>query len=131
MAHFAKLDSDNKVIDVVFVDNSITHTDVNDPDTEDENLGIVYLKGIFGEDTIWKQCSFNTHGNKHSGGKTPFRCNMAEVGGVYKDYISFKYSKSTEGFVPPKPKGNYILIHRTQTWRNADGLPKTSFRDDY
>lgn len=131
MAHFAQLDSINRVINVVFVDNSVTHTDVNDPDTEDENLGIVYLKGIFGQDTIWKQCSFNTHANKHSGGKTPFRYNMAEVGGTYQEYVSYRYTKSIDGFIPKKPSGNYILIKRKQIWQNSDGLPKTIFRDDY
>tara|TARA_X000001382_G_scaffold104888_1_gene80013 strand:- start:571 stop:966 length:396 start_codon:yes stop_codon:yes gene_type:complete len=131
MAHFAQLDDTNKVIDVVFVENSITHTDVDDPDTEDEQLGIVYLKGIYGENTVWKQCSFNTHGCKHSKGKTAFRYNMAEVGATYVEdnYIN---GKSTEGFIPPKPKGgNYILIKRKQIWQNTEGLPKTTFRDDY
>ena len=134
MAHFAQLDDINKVIDVVFVENSITHTDVDDPDTEDEQLGIVYLKGIYGENTVWKQCSFNTHGCKHSKGKTPFRYNMAEIGGTYNEdnIVNSFRRKMTESFIPPKPKGgNYILIKRKQIWQNTEGLPKTTFRDDY
>ena len=133
MAHFAQLDDTNKVINVVFVDNSITHTDISDPDTEDEQLGIVYLKGIYGDDTVWKQCSFNTHENKHSEDKTPFRYNMAEIGGTYNEdnIVNSFRRKMTESFIPPKPEGNYILIKRKQIWQNADGLPETEFRDDY
>ena len=40
MAHFAKIES-SKVIDIVFVDNSITHVDVNDPSTEEEQRGVI------------------------------------------------------------------------------------------
>ena len=77
MAHFAKIGLNSRVEDIVFVDNAIiTHVylDGNDGDKEKsvevEQKGIDYLKSIFGDDTVWKQCSFNTWSNKHKLGGT-------------------------------------------------------------
>ena len=109
MAHFAKIGINNLVEDIVFVDNTITHEDVNDSSTEQEQRGIDYLKDIFGNDTIWKQCSFNTWSNKHKLGGTPFRYNMPEIG--------YTYDSLRDGFIPPKPGSNYILIEK-----NYNGL---------
>ena len=48
MAHFAKIDPNSLVEDIVFVDNSITYeTHDDDTSTEFEQRGIDYLKGIF------------------------------------------------------------------------------------
>ena len=56
MAHFAELDSNNVVTRVIVVANQ----DVLDSNgNEDESVGIEYLKGLFGEDTNWKQTSYN------------------------------------------------------------------------
>lgn len=56
MAHFAQLDKNNKVINVVVVDNDITY----DTDgVEQEALGIAHLKKLLGENTKWVQTSFN------------------------------------------------------------------------
>ena len=108
MAHFAKLDTDNLVEDIVFVENSITHMDVSDSSTEDEQRGIDYLKDIFGSDTVWKQCSYNTWSNQHKDSGTPFRFNMPEIG--------YSYDSLRDGFIPPKPGNDYILIERKLQW---------------
>ena len=108
MAHFAKLDTDNLVEDIVFVENSITHMDVSDSSTEDEQRGIDYLKDIFGSDTVWKQCSYNTWSNQHKDSGTPFRFNMPEIG--------YTYDSLRDGFIPPKPGNDYILIERKLQW---------------
>ena len=109
MAHFAKLDSNNMVKDIVFVDNSITHeTHTDDTSTEIEQRGIDYLKGIFGDDTVWKQCSYNTWSNKHKLGGTPFRFNMPEIG--------YTYDSLRDGFIPPKPGNDYILVEKKLQW---------------
>ena len=70
MAHFAKIDPNSRVEDIVFVDNAITNVYLDDDtdkekSVEVEQRGIDYLKGIFGDDTVWKQCSFNTWSNQH------------------------------------------------------------------
>lgn len=56
MAHFAELNGNNKVIRVVAISNDITY---NGAETENEQLGIDFCKQLYGQDTIWKQCSIN------------------------------------------------------------------------
>lgn len=56
MAHFAKLDSNNKVIDVIVIDNDLTH---DSDGLEKEELGIAFCQSLFGADTIWVQTSYN------------------------------------------------------------------------
>jgi len=112
MAHFAKLDSNNRVIDIVFVDNSITYKAFTENDEEvsreEEQRGIDYLQDIFGNDTVWKQCSFNTWANKHKLGGTPFRGNMPEIG--------YQWDVLRNAFIPPKPGSDYILIEKKLQW---------------
>tara|TARA_B000000475_G_C15926601_1_gene419013 strand:- start:443 stop:862 length:420 start_codon:yes stop_codon:yes gene_type:complete len=118
MAHFAKLDPNNLVTDIVFIDNAVTadvYLDGNDGDKEKsievEQNGIDYLQSIFGSDTIWKQCSFNTWKNKHKLGGTPLRYNMAEIG--------YRYDSLRDAFIPPKPGNGYILVERTLQWTST------------
>ena len=56
MAHFAKLNSSGVVIDVlVIADSDCLDADNN----ESEVVGIAFCKSLFGDDTIWKQTSYN------------------------------------------------------------------------
>ena len=126
MAHFAKIDGTTKIVeDIVFVDNAVTanvYLDADDSDTEKsievEQNGIDYLQSIFGSDTTWVQCSFNTWANKHNLGGTPFRYNMAEIG--------YTYDSLRNAFIPPKPGDGYILIERTLQWTST-----ADFSNDY
>ena len=119
MAHFAKIDPNSLVEDIVFVDNSITHEKyADDTEVEKEERGVEYLKGIFGSDTIWKQCSFNTWKNKHKLGGTPLRYNMAEIG--------YRYDSLRDAFIPPKPGNGYVLVERTLQWTST-----ADFSNDY
>ena len=69
MAHFAKLEGET-VTDVVVVDNN----DIVGADGgESEDVGIVFLKDLFGQDTVWKQTSWSAS----------FRKNYAMIGGTY------------------------------------------------
>ena len=125
MAHFAKIDPNSLVTDIVFVDNAVTsdvYLDGNDGDKEKsievEQNGINYLQGIFGSDTVWKQCSFNTCKNKHKLGGTPLRYNMAEIG--------YRYDSLRDAFIPPKPGNGYVLVERTLQWAST-----ADFSSDY
>ena len=125
MAHFAKIDPNSLVTDIVFVDNAVTadvylYADDGDKEKsiEVEQNGIDYLQGIFGSDTIWKQCSFNTWKNKHKLGGTPLRYNMAEIG--------YTYDSLRDAFIPPKPGNGYILIEKTLQWTST-----ADFSNDY
>lgn len=57
MAHFAKINSDSIVEDIIVVDNDIITVD----GVENENLGIEFCQTIHGEDTNWVQCSYNSN----------------------------------------------------------------------
>ena len=100
MAHFAQLDENNNVINVVVVNNDVI-TDSNG--VEQENLGIEFLKQLNGANTIWKQTSRNTSANQRIDDteKSPFRYNYAFIGG--------KYNSERDGFETPKPFNRWIL----------------------
>ena len=63
MAHFAKLDENNAVVQVVVVANEVIT-----PDGENENgqLGVDFLSNLFGG--IWKQTSYNNNFRKQFSG---------------------------------------------------------------
>jgi hypothetical protein len=77
MAHFAKLDENNKVIEVIVVSND----DILDENGEEnEEIGIEFCKMIQGSNTNWKQTSYN--GN--------FRGRYAGIG-MYYDEINDEF----------------------------------------
>lgn len=56
MAHFAQLDDKNKVINIIVVNDK----DVLDENgVEKEEVGVSFLKSLFGENTNWVQTSYN------------------------------------------------------------------------
>lgn len=57
MAHFAKLEN-NFVIDVIVVNNEVLEHK-NFP--ESEAIGVAFCKSLFGENTEWKQTSYNNN----------------------------------------------------------------------
>ena len=91
MAHFAKLGVDNIVLEVVYMDTIKTMTSGG---IEKEEIGVAYLKEHHGHET-WKKCSFNTFGNVHNEGGTPFRANYPGIG----DY----YNSTNDIFHAPRP----------------------------
>lgn len=94
MAHFAQLDENNNVIQVIVVDNSI----INRDGIEIEELGIQFCKNLQGEYTDWVQTSYNKN----------FRKNYAGI-----NYI---YDKIRDAFIPPKPYTSWILNEDTCLW---------------
>jgi len=98
MAHFARLNSQNKVVEVVSA-----------PDNIDEET----LSTETGQK--WKQTSYNTRENVHILGGTPFRKNYAGIG--------YKYYSSHDGFAPPKPYTSWTLDGTTCTWHPPMSKP--------
>lgn len=77
MAHFAKLDENNKVIEVIVVSNQ----DILDENgNESEEIGIEFCKMIQGQNTNWKQTSYNN----------TFRGRYAGIG-MYYDEINDEF----------------------------------------
>ena len=87
MAHFAKLDSNNIVTQVVVVNNAVL---LKADGTESELKGKQFLNNIFGTAT-WKQTSYN--GN--------FRKQYASVG--------FLYDTEKDKFICPQPFPSWSL----------------------
>ena len=87
MAHFAKLDENNIVIEVVVVNNNVL---LKTDGTESEYKGKVFLDGLLGNAT-WVQTSYN--GN--------FRARYAGLG--------MSYDETNDVFLHPKPFDSWIL----------------------
>jgi len=80
MAHFAQLDANNVVTEVIVINNAV----VEDlPFPESEPLGIAFCQSLYGADTVWKQTSYNAN----------FRGTYAGIG--------FTYDPVADVFVPP------------------------------
>jgi hypothetical protein len=95
VAHFAKLDDDNKVLDVNVVNNS----DVGNLEfPESEPIGVAFLTQWSGGYTNWKQTSYNAN----------FRKNYAGIG--------YTYDASIDAFVPPQPYPSWTLDTNTAQW---------------
>ena len=75
MGHFAQLDSNNVVTQVIVVSNDDT-SDSNG--TETESIGVAFCQKLLGADTNWKQTSYN--GNK--------RGNYAGIGYTYMENVA-------------------------------------------
>ena len=99
MAHFAKLDENNVVTQVIVVDNK----DITDPHTgqEDEILGIAFCKKLLGGN--WKQTSYNNN----------MRVRYAGIG--------YSYNAGLDAFVPPQPHASWVLDNDTANWESPLG----------
>ena len=95
MAHFAKLDDNNVVIEVCVVSNEVLE---DLPYPQSEAKGIVFLSQWSNGHTNWKQTSYNRN----------FRKNFAGIG--------FTYDANYDAFIPPKPDNNCTLDTDTFTW---------------
>ena len=103
MAHFAELDENNVVKQVIVVSNNDTH-DVNG--IENEELGVAFCKRLFGLNTNWKQTSYN--GN--------IRVRYAGIG--------YTYNPTLDAFIPPKPYPSWILNPTTANWDPPVPMPE-------
>ena len=99
MAHFAKINESNIVTQVVVV---------NDSDGDNDTDGQNFLNNLFKTTHTWKKTSYNTYGNTHRLGGTPYRKNFASVG--------FTYDSSRDAFIEPKPYNSWTLDETTCLW---------------
>ena len=100
MAHFAKLDENNVVTQVIVVDNK----DCADASgVEKEYIGAAFYERLFGG--TWKQTSYNG----------TFRKNYAGIG--------FTYNADIDAFVPSKPFNSWVLNNETAQWEAPVAMP--------
>ena len=95
MAHFAQLDENNIVTQVIVVHNNETH---DEHGVELEALGIEFCKSLFGADTKWIQTSYN--------------------GSIRHSYagVGYMYDNVRDAFIPPRPYDSWLLNEESCLW---------------
>jgi hypothetical protein len=102
MAHYAFLDSNNVVTEVIVGKN----------EGEDGIDWEVWYGDFRGQ--VCKRTSYNTVGNVHKNGGTPFRGNCAGIGYTYREDI--------DAFVTPQPYPSWILDSNV-VWQAPVAMP--------
>lgn len=102
MAHFAQLDQDSIVTQVIVISNSVL---VDDTGKENEELGIAFCRSLYGGDTRWVQTSYN--------------------GNIRKQYagIGFKYDATLDAFIGLQPYPSWVLNQKTKEWEAPVPMP--------
>jgi len=101
MAHFAKIDDNNVVLEVIVVHNN----ELLQNGIESESKGIQFLIDWSGGYTNWKQTSYN--------------------GKIRKNYagIGYTYDPQRDAFIPPKPYSSWVLNENTCLWETPVTMP--------
>ena len=100
MAHFAQLDENNVVTQVIVVANEKLLFD----GVENETKGIMFCKSLLGDDTRWVQTSYNA----------TIRKNYAGIG--------FLYDPVADHFFAPQPYPSWTLDADAQ-WQAPTAMP--------
>ena len=109
MASFAKIGLNNKVIEVLAVNNN----ELKDSNgVEQEVNGIDFLTKLTGY-PLWKQTSYNTHGGVHSDGKFA----------IHKNYAGIVYLFDGVGFYAPQPYPSWTKDEATYLWEAPTPMP--------
>ena len=103
MAHFAKLDANNLVTQVIVVANEDTADSSN---VETESIGVAFCQKLMGASTTWKQTSYN--GN--------FRGNYAGIGYTYISNVATLGVGSTDIFINQQPYDSWAVGVGTAQW---------------
>lgn len=100
MAHFAQLDENNVVLQVIVVHNN----ELMENGQESEAKGIAFCQSLLGGN--WKQTSYN--------------------GNIRKNYagIGYSYDAQRDAFIPPKPFNSWVLNENTCCWDAPTPMPQ-------
>ena len=104
MAHFAQLDENNIVTQVIVVGNDDC-TDANG--NEVESIGVAFCQKLLGAETNWKQTSYNNS----------IRVRYAGIG--------YSYNAELDAFIAPKPFASWVLNEETADWVSPVGPAPT------
>lgn len=97
MSHFAQIDENNVVTQVLVIEQDVVDS------------------GLFGDPASWIQTSYNTHGGVHTLGGTPLRKNYAGIG--------YTYDATRDAFIPPKPFDSWVLNEDSCQWESPTPMP--------
>ena len=120
MAHFAKLGSNSKVIQVLTLNNGDM---LNADGVEDESVGQQYLERHNNWPAqMWIQTSYNTSAGTHRLGGTPLRGNYAGIGYTWDEDNNIFYGK--------KPYPSWVLNTATADWHSPIGDAPDDLTDE-
>jgi hypothetical protein len=102
MAHFAKIDENNVVLEVIVVHNNEL---IDETGNENESKGVAFCKSLFGWNTNWVQTSYN--------------------GNIRKNYagIGYTYDASRDAFIAPQPFSSWVLNENNCIWEAPTPKP--------
>jgi hypothetical protein len=100
MAHFAQLDDNNVVTQVIVVSNNEL---LDAGGQEREEMGIGFCQRLFGGN--WKQTSYNHNFRKRYAG------------------IGYTYNAEHDAFIPPKPYNSWVLDTQELNWKAPVDAP--------
>lgn len=103
MAHFAKLNENNIVVEVNVVHNNEL---LDENGHESEAKGIAFLTSWSGGYANWKQTSYNGTMRKNYAG------------------IGYQYDSTRDAFIPPKPYASWVLDEATCLWNSPIPMPQ-------
>ena len=98
MSHFAQINQNNTVTQVIVADQDFIDS------------------GVVGDPSTWIQTSYNTFGGQHRLNRTPLRKNYAGIGYVYDSEL--------DAFIAPKPFESWILNSETCLWEAPIAKPE-------
>ena len=107
MAHFAKLDANNVVEQVIVVANEDT---ADSSGVETEAIGVAFCQKLLGGGTNWKQTSYNAADGKG------FRGNYAGIGYTFMTGQATMGVASTDVFLPQQPFPSWTVGIQTACW---------------
>jgi hypothetical protein len=104
MAHFAKLNEQSMVTQVIVVVNE----ELLENGIESESKGIAFCESLLGGN--WKQTSYN--------------------GNIRKNYagIGYTYDSIRDSFIPPKPYPSWTMSEETCLWSAPAPMPTDNKR---
>jgi len=106
MAHFAKLDENNVVLEVLVVHNNEL---LDAQGNESEAKGVAFLQKLLGWES-WKQTSYNGNFRKHYAG------------------IGYTYDAQRDAFIPHKEFPSWVLDEDTLLWHAPIPYPEGGSR---
>ena len=101
MAHFAQLDDNNVVTQVIVVANE----ELIFEGVENETQGVIFCRSLFGNDTKWVQTSYNGNIRKRYAG------------------IGYTYDADKDAFIAPQPYGSWVL-DADLNWQAPVAMPE-------
>ena len=112
MAHFAHIDENNIVTEVLVIGNEIV--DPENTGTEDEQLGKDFIQNELHKSGTWLQTSYNNN----------FRNKFAAIGDTY--------NAETDEFLPPQLYASYVWNDTIKEWEAPIPYPLEGLVDsDY